>query len=196
MISLDLGALVVGLLGLALAVVANRRAQQANQRADVANGIAVDALAEARVANRIAEEANQLSKDANAVVEVQTAREGERWHVDWKAEWDSEGAVLTLTNTGGDAAVDPIVVIQGDGIHDVSNGNEDVAAGGDLVLPIPQLAQQRADHWREQGTRYGNLRGQRPVRVQLEFSCRVTLTIQWSTGLGRPQSSTIKLALS
>ena len=191
-LSVDIGAVVIGCAGVALAVLADRRAKKASQDAEVANRLAADAVAQAREANRIAEEANQLSQDANTVMEAQSARESERWFVDWTVQWHQETAVLVLVNKGSHPALDVEVVIQGQDFHHLAAGHADVAAGGQIDIPLPKIADKRAVYDAESG---GEVHGRGIHIFGGSYTLPVTVSVTWSTGLGRPGSQTLEHAL-
>lgn len=196
MISLDIGALVVGAIGIALAIGANRRAEQANKHSQVANNLAADAVAKAAIANRIAEEANQLSQDANTVIRAQAARESERWHVDWRVEWDEETSALSVVNVGADAARQPILVIQGEDLHDVLRRDDDLAPGGEIVFALPQLVEKRATYDVERRQMVEDLHRSGIAYFAAGFSMSAALTITWLTGEGGHGQATRELKLS
>lgn len=194
-LSVDIGAVVIGCAGVALAVLADRRAKKASQDAEVANRIAADAVAQAREANRIAEEANQLSQDANTVMEAQSARESERWFVDWTVQWHQETAVLVLVNKGSHPALDVEVVIQGQDFHHLAAGHADVAAGGQIDIPLPKVADERVERSAERRRRVQRMSDAGILWAEGAWSLPVNVVITWSTGLGRPDSQTIEHTL-
>lgn len=118
----------------------------ANSKAEKANKIAKDALAEAVKANEIAEDANQLSEDANTLVKRQALQQSDPSHVDWAADWDQERLELILTNTGRDTALNVSVLIKGKQVDRLSDRHGDVPRGEKVVVAFPEFADQRREH--------------------------------------------------
>lgn len=193
-LTVDIGAALVGAVGLLLAVLANRRAQQANQAAQVANRLAADALTEARTANRIAEQANQLSQEANTVVSAQAADQRERWHVEFAVEWNEEDGALAVRNLGADPARQVTVVVSGDDFHHAARGLGDLPAGEQLALPLPKVVEQRDDATREWDRIMSDPTSNMIVPSLFHIDARVAVT--WETGLGQARHADLEVQLT
>jgi hypothetical protein len=191
----DVVAALVGVGGLVLAIVANRRARNANEAAKASNEIATEAVAKADEANRIAEHANQLSLDANTVIKRQAAQQEEQWLVEWSAKWYPDRAVLALTNDGRDVAIQPTVLVRGENLNELSEGHQDAPRRYQLEVPLAQIAHQRADHATRTERRRRQMSEAGIISVGTHFKNDVVVTVQWRTGLGKPQQQIIECRL-
>lgn len=182
-------AAVLGVVGIFTGVVGQRSAKNANEKAEVANRIAAEALGESRIANKIAEHANNLSDQANVVAERGAAKHEEDWFVDWAIQWDENTAELTLTNTGRDRANQPSVTVAGDEIHDVFDAFERPVLSGERVeIPLPQVVKKRDQHGIDADIAVEGMRRSGIAYVPSGFHTILKVTIRWKTGLGFPQS--------
>lgn len=179
-------ALLAGVTGVVFGVKGNRRAKEADEKAETANRIAVDALGEARKANDIAEHANQLSEQANTITGRSVAQQEEDWFVDWDPQWDDEKAVLTLKNTGSHPALEPSVTVAGNDLHNRVDGHHDIPPGEQISVPLPQIPDQRSKHTAEQATIREQLRNAGFTYFGSSFHTNLKVTVRCKSSLGLP----------
>lgn len=185
-----------GIGGLVVASVANRRTKQANKFAKAANDLAAEALGKAREANDIAEHANKLSEEANSIAVHEAAKQRDPSHVEWRAKWDQETSIVTVTNHGRDVAVNTTVLVKRDEVEEVVTPNGRIARLESFVIVFPELPQQRQDHALIEDLAIRQARADRMFRPPTQFGISVAFDIRWFSEIGNPRQQTLKIFIS
>lgn len=172
-------ATVVGAVGWIFAGIANGKAEKANK-------IAGDALDEAVEANKIAEDANRLSEHANTLIERQALQQSDPAHVEWMSQWDQETNTLTITNTGRDTAHNATLLITGDDVDRLSDGNTDVARGENLAITFPEFNDERRERNITERARIAKLDAAGIVSFSRPWKNTLTIDIRWLYKSGKP----------
>lgn len=178
--------LLVGIGGIIAAGIANSRAKMANKHAEDANKIAADALTQAAESNKIAKDANALSEEANSISRSNAAKQFDPSHVDWAVKWDTETAILHVTNSGRDTAHGVSVLVQGDEIDDLIEREEPVPRNEHIEIPFPQIAENRKNHQIEAARHYRAMVNAGYFTVREEFECPLVIDVRWTSDLGNP----------
>lgn len=193
------GIAVSGLLGVGgfvSGLVGNRRAQQANKLAQAANRIAESAVSRADEANQIAGHANELSEESNSIVRRQSAQQEEDWFVEWKEQWETKPAILTLVNRGRDSARHVSVTIAGDSVHRVVERNDDILPGEKVVLTLPELLEERRAFYETSRARTARMAAKGITTWGGRFQAELKVTVRWRTGEGVAKQQIFELQLS
>lgn len=187
---------VAGVGGFIAAGLANRRTKQANKLAQAANDLATEALGKAREANEIAEHANELSEDANAIARAQAVQQSDPAHIEWRAKWDKEASVARITNHGRDVALDVSVLVDPKNVGEVIRADDAVPRGGQIVVPFPEVPEQREKHKRITSERVASARANGVIVIPRTFGRDVELDVRWVSEAGKPGQQIVKFHLS
>lgn len=185
-----------GIAGFIAAGVANRRTKQANKLAQAANDLAAEALGKAREANEIAEHANELSEDANAIARAQAVQQSDPAHIEWRAKWDEEASVARVTNHGRDVALDVSVLVDPKKVGEVIRADGAVPRGGEIVVPFPEVPDQREKRRRTTRERVAWARANGVLMIPRTYGRNVEFDVRWVSEAGKPGQQTVKLHIS
>lgn len=164
----------------------------AHSKAKEANKIAKSAVEEAMKANEIAEDANKLSEDANTLVKRQVLQQADPSHVEWLSEWDEEGLILTVTNTGRDTAHNVSVLVKGKNVDRLSDGHGDIPRGQKLEIPFPEFREERREHNLAQQDAIARLSAGGIGTAFRPWKRTLTVDVRWIYQSGKPGSEILE----
>ena len=169
----DVVSATIGLGGLILAALANKRAKDANHHAQIANEIAAQGIAQAEEANRVAQEGNHIARDANTVAERAMAATTDHVRYNWRIEVEKDDDVVILRNDSAYPALDLTVVVD-EGHHVAATATaEHIPPFGELRLDLDSTLQQHIEQARHHkvvihGDGFTAFRG--PYTFELRFT--------------------------
>lgn len=143
----------VGIGGLLLAGLANKRAKEANRVAKVANDLAAQSLAQAEEANRVAVEGNEIARDANQVAERALAATTDHVTYSWRLEVQEDGVTVALLNDSAHAAHQVTVVVDQDSHVKATASADEVGPFGQVLLDLEDLVQKEIKKERRKAQR-------------------------------------------
>lgn len=143
----------VGIGGLLLAGLANKRAKEANRAAETANNLAADGVAQAEEANRIAVEGNEIARDANQVAERALAATTDHVTYSWRLEVQEDGVTVALLNDSAHAAHQVTVVVDQDSHVKATASADEVGPFGQVLLDLEDLVQKEIKKERRKAQR-------------------------------------------
>lgn len=178
----DVVSCTIGLGGLILAALANKRAKDANDHAKIANDLAAQGIAQAEEANRVAQEGNHIARDANTVAERAMAATTDHVHYNWTIEVEEGAAAVILRNDSAYPAMDLTIVVDESHHIAATATAEYIPPFGKLSLNLDSTIQQHVERARHhqvvvQGEGFTAFRG--PYTFELRF----TITAATETGV-------------
>lgn len=172
----------IGVGGLLLAGLANKRAKEANRHAEMANDLATQSLAQAEEANRVAQEGNHIARDANTIAERALTAATDHVQYDWRVEAEGDPPAVRVVNDSAHPATHVTVVVT-DGHEVITTATaETVPVLGQVPLDLHGTLQKHLEHARQRPTVLIS-GGTSIIRGPHRFDLRLTITADTQAGV-------------
>lgn len=187
----------VGVGGLLLAGLANKRAKEANRAAETANNLAADGVAQAEEANRVAVEGNEIARNANAVAQRALNAQLDPIHYRWRLKVDQDGRAVLVNDSAHPA--DQVTVVVDRGGHVIATvETEHCAPFGQLLLDLEGTLQEEIEKARaaDERTRQLNAANSGVIVIPGRHKFRLRTTVTARTEAGVPHSDVTEETLT